>query len=111
MSSNSEQGYAEMVERLPAPTRTPADCPHDAFAACAAVTRLEDTGRFVCELRVLCTACREPFRFQGLAPGVFNERPSCSIDGLEANLPIEPEVRPRLFAGARFEMPPVPVRH
>lgn len=111
MSTNSENAYTELLGNLPPADRTPADCQHEQFAACASVTRLEDTGRFICELRVVCVQCREPFRFKGMPPGLSFEVPTVSIDGLEANLPIEPEVEKRLFGGARFEMPRLPIQH
>lgn len=107
-TSESEAAYEQFISKLPAPICQPQDCRHLDFAACVSVARLEDTGRFVAEVRVVCTHCREPFRFQGLQPGILHERPSCSIDGLEANLPIEPEIEKRLFGGARYEIPPKP---
>jgi len=111
MSTNSEAAYATMLEGLPPADRKASDCQHEVFAACCAVTRLEDTGHFVCELRVLCVQCREPFRFLGMPPGLRTTAPACSIDGLEANLPIEPEIVKRLFSGASYEMPHIPTRH
>jgi len=65
-----------------------------------------DTGRFVAEVRIICVQCREPFRFIGIEPGVSWDKPACSIDGIEALLPVEPEIEKRLFAGARYQMPP-----
>lgn len=111
MSSISEEAYAAMLERLPPATHTPATCAHEAFAASTTIARLEDTGRFICELRVCCVQCREAFRFMGMKAGLSFERPAVSIDGVEANLPIEPEGEKQLFTSASYEMPHIPTRH
>ena len=103
-----DRDYAAFLAQLPAPLYAPHACRHLTFGAFVAVQRLEDTGRFVAELRVLCLHCREPFRFIGLTPGLSYVEPSCAIDGTEALLPIEPEVEKRLFAGARYVVPPPP---
>lgn len=103
-----EGAYQRFLGELPSPTLEPKDCRHLEFASFLSVARLEDTGKFVAELRVICIHCREPFRFVGLTPGLSFVEPSCSIDGREALLPIEPEVEKRLFAGARYQMPSPP---
>jgi hypothetical protein len=46
-----------------------------------------------------------------LCPGLLTNEPSVSIDGLVANLPIEPEIEKRLFGGARYEVPRPEPRH
>lgn len=109
MESEIDQAYAELLSKLRPATKLPAACQHLEFAAAVGVARLEDSGRFMCELRVCCVDCREPFRFKGIPPGLSFDRPTVSIDGLEAHLPIEPEGDRRLFSSASFEMPaPVP---
>jgi hypothetical protein len=107
-----EQDIARFLDTLPEKRLEPKDCRHEQFTSFVAVHRLEDTGRFIAELRIWCVDCREAFRFQGLQPGVLHERPSCSMDALEARLPVEPEIEKQLFGGARFEMgPPPETRH
>lgn len=100
-----ERDYAAFLAQLPAPIHPPHDCRHLEHAAYLAVARLEDVGKFVAELRVVCLHCREPFRFVGLTPGLSFVEPSCSVDGVEALLPMEPEIEKRIFGGARYVMP------
>ena len=66
-------------------------CRHENFEANVAVGRLEDSGRFMCEIRVHCTACKSPFQFLGLQPGIDLNGASVSMDGLEANIAICPQ--------------------
>jgi hypothetical protein len=83
-------------------------CTHPDFEAKCTVNRFEDTGRFMLEVELHCTACREPFRFLGLAAGLSWQTASSSIDSLTAHLPVEPEGVKRLASSARYEMPKVP---
>lgn len=69
--------------------RTP--CRHHAFDANCRVARLEDTGRFMLEVRVRCIDCGTPFQFLGLPNGLNFDSATVSLDGLEANLAICPE--------------------
>ena len=108
MSTESEQAYERMVAGLPPRAKEPPACRHEQFAASVSIARLEDTGRFVCEVRLLCVECREPFRFLGMKAGLAHGIPTCSIDGTEAYLPVEPEVEARLFASARYVLGPPP---
>jgi len=66
-------------------------CDHKEFEAAVKVARIEDIGRFVAEVRVICKECRTPFQFVGIAPGFNYEAPTVTVDGLEANLPITPQ--------------------
>lgn len=66
-------------------------CKHENFAANVSVARLEDSGRFMAEIRICCTECGAPFQFLGLEPGLDLQGASVSIDGLEANIAIAPE--------------------
>ncbi|POR42523.1 hypothetical protein [Methylobacterium sp. V23] len=66
-------------------------CKHENFAAAVRVARLEDSGRFMAEIRISCTACGAPFQFLGLEPGLDLQGARVSIDGLEANIAIAPE--------------------
>jgi hypothetical protein len=82
-------------------------CPHEQFGAQVGVHHMEDSGAFIAEVTIGCAQCGLPFRFKGVAAGVSWERPTCSIEGLTLNAPIEPELVRVLQAGARFEMPKV----
>lgn len=81
-------------------------CKHMNFDASVAVARLEDSGRFMAEIRIKCLDCGEPFQFLGLEPGLRLSGAAVSIDGLEANIAISPDsqtasplVRMQLSAG------------
>lgn len=67
------------------------DCKHMNFAAKVNVARLEDSGRFMAEIRIECTECGLPFQFVGLEPGLDLNGARVSIDGLEANMAIAPK--------------------
>lgn len=99
------------VPILPAPTKKPSDCPHEAFSARVDVNRLLDTGKFVADITIACVHCGEPFRFLGVPAGLHFDRPAVSIDELELRAPIEPQGQPRLQASASFTMPAIPVKH
>ena len=66
-------------------------CKHMNFGAHVRVARLEDSGRFMVEIRVACCDCGKPFQFIGLPPGLDLDGATVSLDGLEANLAICPE--------------------
>lgn len=66
-------------------------CKHMNFDANCRVARLEDSGRFMLEVRVACADCGQPFQFAGLQPGLNFSGATVSLDGLEANLAIYPE--------------------
>ena len=66
-------------------------CKHMNFNATVTVNRLEDSGRFMAEVRIHCTECNLPFQFMGLEPGVDLGGARVSLDGLEANLAICPQ--------------------
>jgi hypothetical protein len=61
------------------------------FSAEVRVARLEDSGRFMAEIRVTCADCNKPFQFLGLEPGLDLQGARVSLDGLEANIAIVPE--------------------
>lgn len=61
------------------------------FDASVAVARLEDSGRFMAEIRIHCTGCGKPFQFLGLEPGLDMNGARVSLDGLEANIAICPQ--------------------
>lgn len=71
-------------------------CQHMNFAVHANVGRLlrseEDTTivGFTMDVTVKCTDCDKPFEFVGLPMGSSPYRPMCSVDGIEARMPIKP---------------------
>lgn len=89
--------------------RTACDHRHTDKQADISVGYMEDTGRFIADVKIAC-ACGEPFRFLGLKAGISWSEPLVSIDSLELHAPIEPQGTPRLMSHARFEMPPMPVK-
>lgn len=103
--------YRNMIAQLPPPIHAPETCPHEGFASCVGVGRIEDLDGFIAEVRVVCVQCRQAFRFKGAPPGLSFESPTVSIDGLQLHIPIEPEGTPRLFGRATFEMPAAMRRH
>lgn len=66
-------------------------CKHMQFKADVRVARLEDSGRFMAEVRIHCSECRLPFEFQGLPAGLNLNGAAVSVDHLEANLAIAPQ--------------------
>lgn len=65
-------------------------CEHHDFNAQCQITRLEDTGQFMLEVRVHCTQCKVPFQFAGLPAGLNLRGAAVSVDGQEARLAIAP---------------------
>jgi hypothetical protein len=72
------------------PRQKVADCKHMDFQVNAKISRLEDSGGFMAELRASCTQCGTPFQWLGLEPGCDLQGARVSIDGLEANIAICP---------------------
>jgi hypothetical protein len=54
---------------------------------------LEDTGRYMCEVKLKCVDCGQPFRFMGLPLGLNMNGAAMGLDGLEARLAIMPADR------------------
>ena len=79
-------------------------CPHENFNGEMDVNRLEDSGRFVVDVRVQCGDCNERFVFIGLDVGASLERPMMSFGGHEAHLPVKPasEALPEWFGATGF---------
>ena len=67
-------------------------CPHERFDADAVCVKIEDLGRYMCEVRVRCASCQTPFRFSGLPVGASFTRGMMSLDGLEARIPMAPVI-------------------
>lgn len=66
------------------------ECEHKEFEASVTVNRLEDIKGFAADVCIVCRECRTPFRFLGLPGGLAPDRPTISVDGTEARLPIAP---------------------
>lgn len=66
-------------------------CPHDVFSCDVMVNRLEDTGRFCADVRIVCDQCKTPFRFIGLPAGLDLNGAAVSVDGCEAHLAVAPK--------------------
>ncbi len=80
-------------------------CAHHNFDAKVAVGRLEDSGRFIAEVRIHCVDCKTPFQFLGLQPGLDLDGARVSMDGLEANIAICPQgARPNPFQRIAFNI-------
>ena len=77
------------------------DCEHLDFEAHVAVNRIENMigewpfMQFAADVHIKCAECGKPFQFIGLPGGLAPNRPTRSVDGTEARLPIAPE--PRTF--------------
>lgn len=65
-------------------------CQHMNFAANVNVIRLEDSGRFMTEIRVKCADCGTPFKFLGLPMGLNLGGATVTLDGVEANIAVCP---------------------
>lgn len=65
-------------------------CHHKYFKAVVKVNCLEDSGRFLAEVRINCTACGLPFQFLGLPLGLDLAGVTMDVDGQEARLAIAP---------------------
>lgn len=76
-------------------TRRPADCAHENFRCYADVNRIQKSELepetivcFTLDLKIFCTECGQPLEFVGLPLGMSYYRPTTSIDGLEARIPM-----------------------
>lgn len=66
-------------------------CKHEDFEANVAVNRIEDTGRFMADVRIECTQCKTAFRFIGLPIGLDMNGAAVSADGTEGRFAIAPK--------------------
>lgn len=66
-------------------------CKHRNFRADVNVGIIEDTGRYMADVRVQCAECGLPFQFLGLEPGLDMSGARVSVDGLEARMAICPQ--------------------
>lgn len=65
-------------------------CQHPNFTASVVVNRVLKVQRFVADIQIRCTACKEPFKFIGLGCGLAYDEPQVSVDGTELRAPIAP---------------------
>lgn len=66
-------------------------CPHTkAHIVCASIFALEDTQRFMADIKIYCDDCGMPFRFIGFRCGASTTQPAVSVAGEELRVPIEP---------------------
>lgn len=71
-------------------------CQHMNFHVQANVGRLQRSEEdktivgFTMDVTVKCTDCDKPFEFIGLPMGYSPNQPMCSVDGIEARMPIKP---------------------
>lgn len=73
------------------------DCAHMDFKAMVRVGRLQagetDTTivGFTADITVECADCGHPFEWVGIPMGSSPMQPMCSVDGLEARMPLMPK--------------------
>lgn len=77
----------QLTQPLP-PVHSPETCAHRQFKANVDVSRLEDSGRFSADVRIMCADCGTPFRFLGLPCGLDLNGATVSADGEEARMAI-----------------------
>lgn len=65
-------------------------CEHKKFDAQVNIIRLEDSGKFMAEVKVKCVECNTPFQFLGMPMGLSFTKPMVEVLATEARLPIQP---------------------
>lgn len=60
-------------------------CKHSEFKSEVKICDLGD-GTYKVDLQVCCTTCFKPLMFVGMPAGVAHEKPTISLDGMEARL-------------------------
>ena len=63
------------------------DCQHPRIGSEVKITQVD--GKRWAEVRLVCSVCREPFRFSGIKVGTNTDWPTTSPDGELVRLPIE----------------------
>lgn len=94
-----EEAIADMSSQpAPVPAAPSEDeCEHENFRANVAVGRLSasDTDdtiiAYSADVTIECAGCGLPFEFIGLPMGLMHTEPTCSVDALEARMPIKPK--------------------
>lgn len=65
-------------------------CIHEHFRAEVDVHRLEDTGRFMADVRISCSQCGLPFQFLGVRAGLDMNGVSVDLEGTELRIALRP---------------------
>lgn len=66
------------------------NCQHTSLSATVQVSHLNDTGRWLSEIKISCAECGVPFAFKGLPIGSNLDGAAVSADGTEARIAVEP---------------------
>ena len=77
------------------------NCKHEGFACNVEINRLEDTGRFMADLKIECDQCGVEMVFLGLPRGIDMNGAATNTFGTEARLAIHPrgETVPEMALG------------
>lgn len=88
-------------------------CPHPDFEANVTVNRLEDSGRFMADIKIKCCFCGQPFQFLGLPMGVNMNGAAVDVDWTELRVAIRPAEIPDFLRGKKWlkKFAPTVVRH
>jgi len=65
-------------------------CNHPDFEANVTVNRLEDSGRFMADVKIECSFCKQPFQFLGIPLGLNMNGATVDVGGTELRLAIKP---------------------
>ena len=79
-----------LPDELKKPALDPKTCRHDSVSCILNFNRIEDVGRFMADIRIVCEKCHTPFRFVGLPAGMDYNSPCVSVDGCELRAPVAP---------------------
>lgn len=87
------------------------NCKHnESHRAVVSVHCLEDSGRFMADVKIECAKCGRPFQFLGLTLGLDLNGAAMTVDGQEAHLAIAPvgtvpQPLDKALAGYRVRLP------
>lgn len=71
-------------------------CAHENFEAVVTVNRLtasetnSEVVAYNADVKIKCHECGKPFEFIGLPMGLLHDRPTCTVSGTQARMPIKP---------------------
>ena len=82
-------------------------CKHEEFDAAVVVNRLEDSGRFMADVKIKCVQCGVPMVFLGLPRGFDMNSAATDLHGTELRAAIHPfgETVPELALGYQVRGP------
>jgi hypothetical protein len=78
------------------------NCQHTNLSATVQVSHLNDTGRWLSEIKISCAECGIPFAFKGLPIGANLDGAAVSANGTEARIAVEPVTNRELKLKAIF---------